>query len=102
MLGALGYSLAAGGERSEAEAILRRLHTVAETRSVSSYEVAVIHGALGDRDAMFDWLDRAYEERSAWLAYLAVDPRLDGVRDDDRFRALLRAVRLDPVARQHR
>jgi DNA-binding SARP family transcriptional activator/TolB-like protein/Flp pilus assembly protein TadD len=102
MLGALGYSLATGGERSEAEAILRRLHAVAESRSVSSYEIAVIHGALADRDAMFDWLDRAYEERSAWLAYLAVDPRLDGVRDDDRFRTLLRAVRLDPVARQPR
>ncbi|HUQ83182.1 MAG TPA: hypothetical protein VM076_18665, partial [Gemmatimonadaceae bacterium] len=98
MLGALGYSLATGGERTEAEGILRRLHAVAESRSVSSYEVAVIQGALGDGDAMFDWLDRAYEERSGWLAYLAVDPRLDGVRDDERFRALLRAVRLDPGA----
>jgi DNA-binding SARP family transcriptional activator/TolB-like protein/Flp pilus assembly protein TadD len=94
MLGALGYSLAAAGERADAERILRTLHGVAESRSVSSYEIAIIHGTLGDRDAMFDWLDRAYEERSAWLAYLAVDPRLDGVRDDDRFRTLLRAVRL--------
>jgi tetratricopeptide (TPR) repeat protein len=94
MLGALGYSLAAGGERSEAEGILRRLHSVAETRSVSSYEIAIIHGTLGERDQMFDWLDRAYEERSGWLAYLAVDPRLDGVRDDERFLALLAAVRL--------
>jgi DNA-binding SARP family transcriptional activator/TolB-like protein/Flp pilus assembly protein TadD len=94
MLGALGYSLAAGGERAEAEGVLRRLHSVAETQSVSSYEIAIIHGTLGERDQMFDWLDRAYEERSGWLAYLAVDPRLDGVRDDERFRSLLRAVRL--------
>jgi serine/threonine-protein kinase len=95
MYGALGYSLAAGGERPEAERVLRHLYTVAERQSVSSYEIAVIHGTLGDRDRLFDWLDRAYEERSAWLAYLAVDPRLDSVRDDERFRALLRAVGLD-------
>jgi len=94
MLGALGYSLAAGGERREASDVLKRLREIAERQSVASYEVAIVHGTLGDVDTMFDWLDRAYEERSAWLAYLAVDPRLDAVRDDERFRALMRAVRL--------
>jgi len=39
-------------------------------------------------------LDGAREERSAWLAYLAVDPRLDAVRDDERLAALLGAVEL--------
>lgn len=102
MLGALGYSLAVGGERREAEAVLRRMADIAAARSVSSYEIAVIHGTLGQRDAMYDWLDRAYEERSGWLAYLGVDPRLDDVRDDERFRSLLRAVRLEPRLREAR
>jgi len=94
MYAALGYSLALGGERKEAERVIARLNDVAARQHVSAYEIAIIHGTLGERDQMFDWLDRAYEERSAWLAYLAVDPRLDGVRDDERFRGLLRAVGL--------
>jgi hypothetical protein len=75
--------------------VVRGLEAIADTKPVSAYEIAVIHNALGDTDQAFQWLDRAYEERSAWLAYLAVDPRLDGLRRDERFVALLRGVGLD-------
>ena len=95
MHAALGYSLAVAGEGHEAERILRALRGAGADKAVSSYEIAVIHGAIGRVDQAFDWLDRAYEERSAWLAYLAVDPRLDDLRRDERFSGLLRAVALD-------
>ena len=95
MRAALGYSLAAGGERSKAMEVVRGLEAIADTKPVSAYEIAVIHNALGETDQAFQWLDRAYEERSAWLAYLAVDPRLDGLRRDERFVALLRGVGLE-------
>ena len=92
MLGALGWGLAVAGSRDEARAVLRRVRRVAEARHVAAYEIGVIHAALGERDQAFDWLDRAYEERSAWLPYLRVEPRLDPLRGDERFTALVAAV----------
>ena len=46
--------------------------------------------ALGDRDGAFAWLERALRERSNAIAYLRVDPQLDGLRADSRFPALVR------------
>jgi hypothetical protein len=56
--------------------------------------VAVIHIALGDTVAGLDWLDKAYEEKSPWIGYLAIDPRVDPVRASPRFEGLLRKARL--------
>ena len=39
--------------------------------------------------AALDWLERAYEEQSAWIGYMKVDPRLDPVRTQPRFQRLL-------------
>lgn len=92
MLGALGWGLAVAGDRRAARVIARTLQGIAETRHIATYETAMIHVALGETDAAFDWLDRAYEERAAWLTYLRVDPRLDPIRGDPRFGVLARAV----------
>jgi hypothetical protein len=56
--------------------------------------VAAIHAALGDTGRALDWLDRAYEERSPWMAYVAVDPRFSALRSQARFDGLLRRTRL--------
>ena len=50
---------------------------------------------LGDVDAAFDWLERAYQRRDGAMALLKVHPRVDGLRDDPRFAALLRKMNLD-------
>jgi len=49
---------------------------------------------LGDRSHTLDWLERAYEGRAPYLVYLRVDPRFDSLRDDPRFRALVRRIGL--------
>ncbi len=63
-----------------------------------SYGIGVIHAGLGEDDQAFEWLERAYEERSSRLVYLKVDPPLDNLRPDPRFEDLLRRVRLAPGA----
>ena len=40
-------------------------------------------------------MDIAFEERSPWIGYMKVDPRLDPLRPDRRFDALLQQARLD-------
>jgi serine/threonine-protein kinase len=93
-IASLGHAHAIAGDEEEARRTLDRLDQEATTRHVSSYHVAVIYGALGERDTAFEWLDRAYEERSPWIGYMNVDPRLDPLRSDPRFAALLRTARL--------
>ena len=60
--------------------------------TVSSHAVAVIHVALGEHRAAFEWLDRAGREHDRALVWLKVHPRLDPVRSDPRFEELLHRV----------
>jgi serine/threonine-protein kinase len=95
-LASLGHAYARAGMEAEARAILARLTQVSLSRHVSAYHVAVIHFALGDTTTGLDWLERAREERSPWIGYLGVDPRVDPARADPRFQDLLRKTRLRP------
>jgi hypothetical protein len=45
-------------------------------------------------DQAFEYLSQAYQERSGWMTYIKIDPRLDPLRTDARFVDLLHRVRL--------
>jgi tetratricopeptide (TPR) repeat protein len=90
----LGAVAAARGRHAEAHAVLGDLAEQAAKRYVSPVASAMVHAALGDADAAFAWLDRAYEERRGWLCYLKVEPLLDGLRGDPRFARLQERMRL--------
>ena len=92
----LGHAYAASGKRAEAQNALDELNKLSERRYVPAYEIAAIYVGLGDKDQAFTWLEKAYEERGGWIVYLKVDPRLDGIHSDSRFRNLLRRVGLPP------
>ncbi len=91
---ALGYVLARRGERGQAETILHELEARARTEYVSPVAVHMVYVGLGERDQAFAWLERAFDERRGWLAYLKVEPMLDPLRTDPRFAALVRRMRL--------
>jgi eukaryotic-like serine/threonine-protein kinase len=90
----LGYAYAKAGKRAEARQIIAELAEKARERYVSSYEIAVIYVGLGENDRAYQWFDKAYDERSGWLPYLEVEPRLAPLRSDPRFRELVRRVGL--------
>lgn len=69
-----GYLLARAGRRTEARDILQTLTDLAESRYVPPYAMALVSLGLGDRDAAFTWLDRAYAARDVHLMFLTVDP----------------------------
>ena len=46
--------------------------------------------SAGRIDEGFEWLQRAYEERTNNMVYLGVEPVYDRVRDDPRFKTLMR------------
>jgi TolB-like protein/Flp pilus assembly protein TadD len=90
----LGYVYGLIGEKAKALQVVADLTVMSKEKYVSPYRIANIHTALGDKDAAFDWLERAYEDRSHLLVFLNIDPRIDSLRDDPRFTDLARRVGL--------
>jgi len=98
MLAALGHAYGSAHEHDAARKVLGQLVELSQTRYISSYEIALIHIALGEHDQGLDLLDVAVEERSGWLPYLLNDVRLDTVRSTARFASLTARVGLRPVS----
>ena len=90
----LGWILARSGKRAEAEQILHELEAVARESYVSPVAFAILQVGLGNVDRALDWAERAYDEKRGWLVYFKVNPMLDALRDNPRFAALLRKMRL--------
>jgi len=83
------------GKKAEARKIINDLTDKAANSYVAPYNVAVIYAGLGERDQVFAWLNRAYDERSYFLAvYLTTDSRLDNLHSDPRFADLRRRIGL--------
>jgi hypothetical protein len=72
--------------------VLDQLNELSKREYVSPYRIAAIHAGLNDREQAFEWLERAFKERDAWMIWLKVDPVLDDLRADLRFQELLRRV----------
>jgi hypothetical protein len=66
----------------------------AKQRYVSAYEIALLYARLDDKAQAFDWLEKAYDERSSALVYLKVEPAFDNLRPDPRFADLLQRMHL--------
>jgi TolB-like protein len=58
----------------------------------SKYFTASIYAQAGDKDKALEYLEKTYQRREHWLAYLQVDPRFDSLRGDARFDELIRRV----------
>ncbi|MGH7645848.1 MAG: tetratricopeptide repeat protein, partial [Gemmatimonadales bacterium] len=90
----LGVVAAMAGRTDEARRVLDTLTERAKQQYVSPVNFATLTSFLGDTDAAFDWLQRAYEERRGWLVYIKVEPAFDGLRADPRFARLLERMQL--------
>jgi hypothetical protein len=90
----LAHALAIAGRRTDALKVLQDFRKTAETRFVSSYDLALAQVALGDEAKTFELLRAAVQERSPRVAFLGVEPRFDRLRPSPEFRELLRAIGL--------
>ena len=88
----LGHAYAIAGETTPALDILDELKRGSTETHISSYDIAVIYIGLGRKDQALEALENAYQERSEWLRYVKVDPRLDPLRGDPRFEKLANQV----------
>jgi eukaryotic-like serine/threonine-protein kinase len=88
----LGYALAKSGKQKEARALAEELVKSSTERYVSAYNIAMIYNALDERDKVFEWLERAYNNRDQKIVFLKVEPKWNNLRSDSRFQDLMRRL----------
>ena len=84
------------GRADQARVLLRELQGEATrgTLQLTARDLGYIRLAFGDRDGALAAFARAIEERDPSMVWLGVDPRVDSIRQDPRFIALLKQLHL--------
>ena len=91
----LGHVYGLTGNTTGAQKVIDHLKMLSTQRYVAPFDFAIIYAGLGEKDHAFTWLNRAYVDRSYYMAvYLTTDARLDSLRSDPRFAALSRQIGL--------
>lgn len=96
ILGPMATALVAEarGERDGALDALGRLEE--DYADTAAYQIAEVHAWLGQVDEAFHWLERAWEVRDPGMADLKVDPLLEPLKGDPRYRDLLERMGFEP------
>jgi eukaryotic-like serine/threonine-protein kinase len=86
----LCFALARADRFNEAKAVVEEMLQAAENNYVKPYFLAMAFAAIGESETAFKYFEKAFEERDAWLLWFGTEPKLDFLRDNPRFQALLR------------
>jgi TolB-like protein/Flp pilus assembly protein TadD len=84
-----GYILARQNRTDDARDVLHTLEAIARERYVPAYAMALVHAGLGERDAAFECLERAFQTGDVHLLFVPADPKWDAFRADARLIALI-------------
>lgn len=95
-LALLGYAYAAAGRVERAHEVLGELVELSKMRYVQPHAIALLHIALGDNDKAFEWLEKAFIDKSSTLTFIKVGPFFDNLRADPRYAQLVRRLGLQP------
>jgi TolB-like protein/Tfp pilus assembly protein PilF len=87
---------ARAGRKDEAEKTIARVIAMRDEKYVSAYGIASYYAVIGDLGQALDWLERAAAERDGAVIWIKVHPRMDPLRGEPRFRALLEKLKLYP------
>jgi tetratricopeptide (TPR) repeat protein len=88
--------LVSAGRKPEADVMMPEILTLAGEGRADPYNIAVLYGARGEKDAAFEWFDKALQKPAERRTnggdsrMIRYDPLLDPLRSDNRFAALLR------------
>jgi TolB-like protein/Tfp pilus assembly protein PilF len=88
ILGCIGGCYASLGEENEAFRIIKRLKQLARRRYVPAFVLAWIYMNLRIGDKTVEYLEQAYAERSSYLSVIGVEPGMNFIRGDARFKNL--------------
>jgi tetratricopeptide (TPR) repeat protein len=80
------------GRKAEAMPLLQEMIAKARQSTGESFKVALVYASMNERDAAFQWLEKAFAEHDTFLPWLNADPDFDPLRSDPRFDALIRRI----------
>jgi serine/threonine protein kinase/protein involved in temperature-dependent protein secretion len=92
-LAALPVAYWALGRKAESDAALKELET--KHALDAAYNIAQMHAYRGEIDSAFQWLDRAYRQHDAGMMWVRVDPLLQNLHKDHRYKVTLLKMKLD-------
>ena len=93
-LAALGHVYASSGNASGAKNILDTLVVVNKQEPVSPFFFALVYAGLNDKQKALEWLESSYKEKSGSVRYLKMEPRLQNLRNEPRYTALMKKIGL--------
>ena len=88
----LGHVYGKLGRRSEADAVIKELQTRYDAKQADGRDLAVLYAGLDDKDKAFEWLQKAFENRSVFLVFLRLEPLMESLRSDARWNELEKRV----------
>src|SRR5215831_430700 len=90
----LAHAQALAGNRAAALKILEDLNAQRREHYVPAFNIALVYVGLKQLDEAFEWLEKAFEERSSWLVSLKIEPMLNILHSDSRFGDLVKRIGL--------
>ena len=93
--GVLGRAYAQLGRRDEALAMIKTLEEgFANGNNGAATNIAFVYVLLGDKEKTFEWLEKAFQARDTDLPRFRLGPTFDPIRDDPRYKDLLKRMNL--------
>ncbi len=88
------YTYAAWGRPADARRVLRNA-IAADDGDTDAYQIALAYAGLGERDEALKWLTRVVRRQLYQAPYIRAEPRLDALRRQPQFQALLQEAGLN-------
>ncbi|MFC1502572.1 protein kinase [bacterium] len=92
VLGVIGHVYAKSGQKLKAQKVLSRLKEISKSKYNSPINEAIIFLGLDEKDKMFEYMEKAYNERSFTITSLKFLPLYDSIRKDPRYLELLKKL----------
>jgi serine/threonine protein kinase/tetratricopeptide (TPR) repeat protein len=93
-LGDLGNVYAVVGKRAEAIDKIKELEEKYIRKEAIGQYIATVYVGLGDKDKAFEWLEKDFQARNGKLAEIRWQIQFEPLRDDPRYKDLLRRMGL--------
>jgi adenylate cyclase len=99
ILSHLGSAYGYLGNYDASLVVLNKLIEMKKKQFVPALSIARIYSGLGDADRVFEWLEKAFQERNGELPFLKLEAEIDQtwgkvLKQDPRFAVLLRRLNL--------
>ena len=88
---------AGGGSRGMLNAMLKEQQALHENGREAAYDLAATYAALGEKKEALDNLQNSFQKREPEMLSIRIDPWLDNLHDEGRYREILAKIGLPPV-----